>query len=158
MDQELSRALQGRYMEFGIVNAVGVWFFAAKTGRYLYLLRNEARHQETWGLPGGKVDSGETLLEALHRECREELGFVPDYSQLVPIEKFTATDQKFVYHTFFATVSEEFTPKLNREHHGYAWVASGHWPKPLHPGLYNTVNFDAIQNKITVMEKSLQAR
>lgn len=140
-------------MEFGIVNAVGVWFYAAKTGRYLYLLRNESRHQDTWGLPGGKVEKDETLREALHRECREELGFVPNYSHLAPIEKFTAADQRFVYHTFFATVGEEFIPKLNKEHHGYAWVTSGHWPKPLHPGLWNTINFDAIQNKMTVMEQ-----
>lgn len=142
-------------MEFGVVNAVGVWFYAAKTGRYLYLMRNEQRHQDTWGLPGGKVEKGETLREALHRECQEELGFVPNYSQLVPIEKFTAPDQKFVYHTFFATVDDEFVPQLNREHHGYAWVISGRWPKPLHPGLYNTVSLEEIQDKITVMERSV---
>jgi 8-oxo-dGTP pyrophosphatase MutT (NUDIX family) len=143
-------------MEFGIVNAVGVWFYAAKTGRYLYLLRNEARSQDTWGLPGGKVEKGETLREALHRECKEEIGFIPEYSLLLPIEKFTAADQRFVYHTFFATVTDEFTPQLNQEHHGYAWVTSGHWPKPLHPGLWNTVNFDAIQNKINVAEKLIK--
>lgn len=36
---------------------------------------------KTWGLPGGALDLGETIHEALHRECREELGrdIVIDY-------------------------------------------------------------------------------
>lgn len=27
-----------------------------------------------WGLPGGALDPGETIFEALHRECFEEIG------------------------------------------------------------------------------------
>lgn len=27
-----------------------------------------------WGLPGGALDPGETIFEALHRECIEEIG------------------------------------------------------------------------------------
>jgi 8-oxo-dGTP pyrophosphatase MutT (NUDIX family) len=142
-------------VEFGIVNAVGVWFYTADTGRYLYLLRNDPRHPNTWGLPGGKIEPGETLMEAMHRECAEELGAMPDYSKLIPLEKFTTVDSKFVYHTFFAAVAKEFIPTLNSEHFGYAWVASGHWPKPLHPGLWSTVNFDAVQEKIATIERSL---
>jgi hypothetical protein len=48
----------------------------------------------------------------------------------------------------------EFIPKLNDEHCGYAWVGDGQYPKPLHPGLFSTVNFDVVQSKLkTLTEK-----
>ena len=135
-------------MESSTVNAVGVWFYAVNTGRYLYLMREDPKHPDTWGLPGGKLNANETLIQAMERECREELGFMPEYLKLVPLEKFTTADQGFSYHTFFCSVEREFCPTLNNEHQGWAWVASGTWPKPMHPGLWSTVNFDAVQNKI----------
>lgn len=141
-------------MESSAVNAVGVLFYALDTQRYLYLLRNDPRHPGTWGLPGGKVNAGETLIQAITRECSEEMSFLPQYIKLAPIEKFTSSDTKFAYHTFFCSVEQEFTPTLNNEHVGWAWIASGHWPKPMHPGLWSTVNFDAVRAKVTVIEQS----
>lgn len=143
-------------MESGVVNAVGVWFYSVSTGRYLYLMRNDPKHPSSWGLPGGRIETGETLRDAMFRECQEELGFVPDFMRLVPIEKFTTTDSKFAYHTFFCSVDNEFVPELNHEHLGYAWIDSGTWPKPLHPGLWSTINLDAVQNKIQTIESQLQ--
>lgn len=154
MDQELSRALPRRNMESSTVNAVGVLFYSIDTQRYLYLLRNDPRHPGTWGLPGGKMESSETIMQTIERECNEEMGAMPVYSRLAPLEKFTSADGKFVYHTFFCSVENEFTPTLNDEHVGWAWIASGHWPKPMHPGLWSTVNFDAVRSKVTVMEQS----
>lgn len=154
MGKKLSRTVSGGFMEPCVVNAVGIWFYSLSTQRYLYLLRNDPRHPGTWGLPGGKMDPGETLIQAIERECREEMGSMPDYLRLVPIEKFTSSDNGFVYHTFFCTVSEEFTPVLNDEHIGWAWIQSGHWPRPMHPGLWSTVNFDAVQDKIVVLEQT----
>jgi 8-oxo-dGTP pyrophosphatase MutT (NUDIX family) len=135
------------------MNAVGVWFYALATQRYLYLLRRDAKHPDTWGLPGGKVNAGETLLQAMQRECEEELGRMPDYLALMPIEKFTSTDHGFHYHTFFCTVAEEFSPLLNSEHRGYAWIDSDTWPRPMHPGLWNTVNFLEIAHKIAAIRQ-----
>lgn len=143
-------------MENSSINAVGVWFYSTSTQRYLYLLRNDPRHPNTWGLPGGKIESGETLIEAMNRECTEELGFVPAYIKLVPLEKFTSADQGFCYHTFFCTVDSEFIPTLNDEHVGWAWIASGTWPKPMHPGLWSTINFDAVKEKIESIERTVQ--
>lgn len=156
MGQILSRTLSGGTMELSSVKAVGVWFFSVSTRRYLYLMRSDVKHPGTWGLPGGRVEAGETLLEAMNRECQEELGFVPEYFKMIPLEKFTTTDAGFEYHTFFCTVGSEFRPILNDEHIGYAWIDSGTWPKPMHPGLWSTVNFDAVQNKILVIESSVQ--
>jgi len=142
-------------MESSIVKAVGVWFYSTNTRRYLYLMRSDPKHPGSWGLPGGRVESGETLLIAINRECQEELGYMPEYIRMIPLEKFTTVDLGFEYHTFFCTVTEEFQPQLNNEHIGYAWIDSGTWPKPMHPGLWSTVNFEAVQNKILVIESSI---
>jgi ADP-ribose pyrophosphatase YjhB (NUDIX family) len=142
-------------MESSIVNAVGIWFYAVDTGRYLYLMRDDPKHPDTWGLPGGRVESSETLMQAIVRECTEELGAMPNYIKLVPLEKFTTADQHFAYHTFFCSVATEFVPVLNHEHTGWAWLASGIWPRPMHPGLWSTVNFDAVQSKIQTIEQQV---
>ena len=131
-----------------LIDAVGVWFYSVTTNRYLYLLRNDVKNPGCWGLPGGKVDAGENLQEALTRECTEEIGIWPEAVKLVPIEKFTSIDNKFSYHTFFCLVENEFVPILNNEHYGYSWIKSGVWPKPLHPGLWTTINFKEILDKI----------
>lgn len=142
-------------MESSTVNAVGVWFRSNQTGRYLYLLRNDPKHPGAWGLPGGKIEAGETLLGGMERECQEELGSFPPYQRLIPIEKFTSADSAFVYHTFVCVVDSEFVPVLNNEHLGYAWIDEGTWPRPMHPGLWSTINIEAVQNKILRVEQDL---
>lgn len=142
-------------MESSTINAVGIWLYSKSTNRYLYLLRNDPKHPGAWGLPGGKVESKESLLDAIQRECQEELGSYPDVVKLIPIEHFTSADNRFVYHTFFGVLEEEFKPKLNNEHVGYAWIKSGEIPKPLHPGFWSTYNVEEIQGKVKTIESSL---
>ncbi len=137
------------------VNAVGVWFYSVATGSYLYLMRNDPRHPGSWGLPGGKIEANETIITAMRRECEEELGYMPDYIKLIPLEKFTSADSGFAYHTFFCTVAQEFQPQLNDEHVGYAWIRSGTWPRPMHPGLWSTINFEAVKDKIETIQQTL---
>jgi 8-oxo-dGTP pyrophosphatase MutT (NUDIX family) len=140
-------------MEHCSLKAVGVWFRSKSTGRYLYLIRNDNKNPGAWGLPGGKIETGETLLGGMERECIEELGSFPNYERLIPLEKFTSADSAFEYHTWVCVVDTEFTPRLNYEHLGYAWIDAGTWPKPMHPGLWNTMNIDAVQSKISLLEK-----
>ena len=37
-------------------------------------LRNNGKFPDSWGLVGGKIEQGETILEGLEREIQEELG------------------------------------------------------------------------------------
>jgi len=131
--------------------SAGVFFYSTQTDRFLYLLRTDNKNPGNWGIPGGKIEDGETLLEGIARECEEELGFFPATAKLIPIQKFV--NHNFTYHTFFCEVENEFTPTLNDEHCGYAWVGEHQYPKPLHPGLFNTVNFDVVQEKLKALTK-----
>lgn len=46
-----------------------------RKGRYLVCQRpSHKRHGGMWEFPGGKLERGETILEAANRELREELG------------------------------------------------------------------------------------
>jgi len=129
-----------------MITASGVFFYSIETNRFLYLLRSDTKN---WSLPGGKMDDGETLLENIIRECEEEMSYFPEDGRLIPIQKFT--NNNFTYHTFFCSINSEFVPQLNEEHCGYAWVGDSQYPKPLHPGLFNTVNFDIVQDKLRTL-------
>lgn len=119
------------------------------------MLRDKCSYGNTWGLPGGKFENGESTIQALERECEEELGMPLNYKKFIPIETFTSENQRFVYHTVLLTVDEEFLPKLNYEHKGYCWVYIEDHPKPLHPGVWKTFNFDVVMAKLEVLKKIL---
>lgn len=131
--------------------SAGIFFYAKDTKRFLFLLRTEEKNPSNWGIPGGKIEKNETLFEGLERECREEMSFFPTSAKLVPIQKFV--NNSFSYHTFFCAVDTEFLPILNEEHCGYAWTSFDHYPKPLHPGLFNTVNLDVVVDKLKKLIK-----
>jgi 8-oxo-dGTP diphosphatase len=120
----------------------------------LFLLRNGAKHNGHWGLVGGKVEAGETPVKALEREIQEEIGTV-EYSKVIPLEHFTSDNSKFEYHTFVIPVPTEFVPELNHEHRGYAWTQIEDHPKPLHPGVWRTFNFESVLSKLKTLENIL---
>jgi len=155
MGKKLRGRIQGRTLDSGHIEGVGTFIYATSTGRYLFLLRDTAKYSGTWGLAGGKIDAGEQLLASLHRELSEELGYNFIDVKVIPIEKFTSDNGHFSYNTFLIPVDEEFTPSLNHEHRGYCWVRLEDHPKPLHPGVWRTINFSAVIDKIKTLEAVL---
>jgi 8-oxo-dGTP pyrophosphatase MutT (NUDIX family) len=73
--RESIRALAGEQ------NAACVYI--ARGGRVLAVSRKHDPND--MGLPGGKVESGETAIEAAVRELREETGYVVSVASLTPV-------------------------------------------------------------------------
>lgn len=153
--EELGRRIQKRSMDSGLIESVGAFIYCVKTRRYLFLLRNNTKYAGTWGVVGGKVEANEQIIESLSREIEEELGGSIHDARIIPIEKFTSDNGNFTYHTFIVPVDNEFVPLLNEEHRGYCWVSLEDHPKPLHPGVWRTINFSAVASKIKTLETIL---
>ena len=139
-----------------LFKACGALLLANDTKRVLFLLRDDDTYSNTWGLVGGKVENEETVMEALRREIFEEVGHDVDIIKTIPLELFRSDDQKFEYHTFICMIDNEFLPKLSDEHSGYAWTLVDNFPKPLHPGLWSSLNNYDIQQKLMTMKDVLE--
>lgn len=73
--------------------AVGV--IQDSNGRVLVALRSERQHQGgLWEFPGGKVEKGETVREALCRELYEELGIEVDVAVPFKLLDFKYVDRR----------------------------------------------------------------
>src|SRR4051794_7625708 len=53
---------------------VGVTVFIMKNGKFPMCLRHGAHGADTWGLPGGKIEHGESWEDCVKREALEEAG------------------------------------------------------------------------------------
>ncbi len=153
MDKSTRRNLSRRSLESNTIESVGALIYCRDTHRFLFLLRpKDRRHKKSWGLVGGKIEAGETIQQGLVREIQEEINYDASSSKLIPIEKFTSSDNKFIYHTFIFTVEKEFCPVLNDEHIGYCWTPLDDYPKPLHPGVWRSFSFQVVVDKIKTIQ------
>jgi 8-oxo-dGTP diphosphatase len=74
-------------------------------GRYLLVRRGDTG---TWGLPGGWIDYGEKIAEALEREVREETGYrVVEVGRVVGI--YSAKDRDPRLHSVCVAVEARVT-------------------------------------------------
>lgn len=114
-------------------------------GKILMLKRSGSVMGGGWGVPGGRIDHGQTALSTVKSEAEEEMGGLPDGSfsgrkyvfklPLLPGDSYVADDmgntvqieeddeEEFTYTTLeYVTTEEDWEPELNWEHDDFAWL------------------------------------
>ena len=124
-----------------MIKAAGACIVANDTHRILLQHRSlKGSYARNWAFWGGKVEDNENVSQGLLRELKEEinLNIKQDVIKVFPFDQYHSRDKTFSYYTFVVIVEKEFTPSINEESGGYAWLDSNYFPKPMHPGAQRT--------------------
>jgi len=99
---------------------IGCELFVIQEGAILLGRRKNCYGEGCWGLPGGHLEYGETLIECAHRELKEELGI--EATSLHPIIITDNLDYRGQY-VHISFLVEEFSGEIQcREPHlCYEW-------------------------------------
>ena len=92
-----------------------------KDNLYLVAQRNRDKHMGLkWEFPGGKVDPGETLQEALVREIYEELNIDINIHEKLAEKRYKDNEINIILHYFLCTIKNGVI-NLN-EHEAMEWA------------------------------------
>jgi 8-oxo-dGTP diphosphatase len=95
---------------------------AVDDDRLLLIRRGRGAAQGAWSVPGGRVEAGETLAEAVVRELREETGLDAVCSELIGWVERIGDDHHFVIFDFAVTVLDDGDPVAGDDAAEARWV------------------------------------
>jgi len=97
--------------------------------------RTARNEQGQWEIPGGEVEFGEKLVDAIHREMKEELDIDLELTQQLPAADhiITAEHQHWVPTTFLAKLKGKKLPRIMEPDKcdAVGWFSFDKLPKPL---------------------------
>ena len=95
--------------------------------QFLFLRRSKLlstdRDKPSWDIPGGRINPGEQLLDALHREVKEEIGYnLQAIPRLITAQDILVPSKDLhVVRLTYVVEAEISTIKLSDEHESYQW-------------------------------------
>ena len=99
-----------------------------RAGRFLICRRPEHKARGgLWEFPGGKTEAGESVFDAVVRECREELGVTIVPSRVVDEVTHTYPDITVRLSLVLAVIAEGEPMLL--EHSALAWISPSDIPR-----------------------------
>lgn len=91
-------------------------------GRLLLIQRGRGPGEGYWSVPGGRVEPGETLAEAVEREVLEETGLQVRCGVFIGWVERVAEDHHFVILDFAATLMVDAEPTAADDAAAVMWV------------------------------------
>jgi 8-oxo-dGTP diphosphatase len=102
---------------------VAVGGVAVADGSLLLVRRGSPPQQGRWSIPGGRVEEGETLAEAVERELEEETGIAARCGPLLGIAERLGAGYHFVILDFVVhTEAPASLPRAGGDADEAAWV------------------------------------
>jgi len=92
-------------------------------GSQVLFLQRSGSEREHWGVPAGKVESGESLDVAVKRELLEETGIHCDTMTPIKSLYMRKPEIDYVYHMYAARLEQLPDVKLSEEHLDYGWFS-----------------------------------
>lgn len=124
----------------GVLLGVGV-LVTRPGGEVLVGKRKGSHAAGTWSFPGGSVEFGERIEEAVRRELLEETGLVADKVEVLPCfteDLFMDVGKHFLTTYCRVTLKDPAQVPVNTEPHkceGWEWHSWGEIPEPRFPGM-----------------------
>lgn len=116
-----------RYKKEHIVTSV-VAVIVDNDGRVLLTRRSIQPFQDLWVMPGGKIDLGEPILDALKREVHEEVGLEVEVEGLIDVfEHLTPGEENCHFVIIYYRCRPLYCDIVRNEHEvaEAAWVPCG---------------------------------
>jgi ADP-ribose pyrophosphatase YjhB (NUDIX family) len=98
---------------------------AVSDGRLLLVRRGHGPAAGEWSVPGGRVEPGEALVEAVVRELREETGLDAVCGRLLGVAERIDDRNHFVILDYEAVVMDDRPPVAGDDAAEVAWVLLG---------------------------------
>lgn len=91
-------------------------------GRLLMVRRGREPARGLWTVPGGRVEFGEYITDALRREVEEETGLQVDVGDLLGIFEVIGDTDHFVILDHLASPAGDTTPRAGDDATEVSWV------------------------------------
>lgn len=102
---------------------VAVSAVCVRRGRLLLVRRGRAPAAGTWALPGGRVQPGETLRDAVAREVTEETSLTVDVLGLIGVTERIGSDHHYVI-CVHRVVADAREPVAGDDADAVGWASS----------------------------------